>query len=313
MFMYDLHQSRQNYEEFDVFSLDDVDAAFEKIIQLKYNQPVQLEGEGRGLTITPLPAGHMIGGSIWRIVKDNEEDIIYAVDYNHKRERHLNGCVLEQLNRPSLLITDAYNARYSQARRKERDEQLMNIILATLRDNGNCLIAVDTAGRVLELAYMLDQLWRDPESGLMAYSLALLNTISYNVIEFAKSQIEWMSQVIMRSFETQRQNPFQFKHLHPCHNLKELQQSFNGKQPRVVLASQPDLESGFARELFIEWCNNPRNSIILTQRSPSNTLAYQIINHPQKHITIGIKQRIPLEGLELEEYLWKQKEKNPIL
>lgn len=48
---------------------------------------------------------------------------------------------------------------------------------------------MDTAGRVLELIHMLDQLWRNKESGLIAYSLAILNNVSYNVVEFAKSQV----------------------------------------------------------------------------------------------------------------------------
>ena len=46
-----------------------------------------ISGKGHGLTITPYAAGHMIGGTMWKIVKDGEEDIIYAVDYNHKKER----------------------------------------------------------------------------------------------------------------------------------------------------------------------------------------------------------------------------------
>jgi hypothetical protein len=44
MFMYDLYQSHHNMENFELFSLDDVDAAFDKIIQLKYNQSVSLKG-----------------------------------------------------------------------------------------------------------------------------------------------------------------------------------------------------------------------------------------------------------------------------
>jgi len=44
-------------------------------------------GKGHGLTITPYSTGHMVGGAMWRIVKEGEEDIIYAVDYNHKKER----------------------------------------------------------------------------------------------------------------------------------------------------------------------------------------------------------------------------------
>ncbi len=104
MFMYDLHQSRSNSEDFTLFTLDHVDAAFDLFVQLKYDQSIPLEGlfkylgknnlrfffcsgNGQGLTITPLPAGHMIGGAIWKISKEGEEEIVYAVDYNHKKER----------------------------------------------------------------------------------------------------------------------------------------------------------------------------------------------------------------------------------
>ena len=101
--MYDLYQSRSNSEDFTLFTLDHVDAAFDLFVQLKYDQSIPLEGlverfllnklcffslgNGQGLTITPLPAGHMIGGAIWKISKEGEEEIVYAVDYNHKKER----------------------------------------------------------------------------------------------------------------------------------------------------------------------------------------------------------------------------------
>ncbi|CAH0550597.1 unnamed protein product [Brassicogethes aeneus] len=306
MFMYDLYQSHYNMKEFDIFSLDDVDATFEKIIQLKYNQSVPLKGKGYGLTITPLPAGHMIGGTIWKIMKVGEEDIIYANDFNHKKERHLNGCELEKLQRPSLLITDAYNASYQQARRRARDEKLMTNILQTLRNNGNVLIAVDTAGRVLELAHMLDQLWRNKESGLLAYSLALCNNVSYNVVEFAKSQIEWMSDKLMRNFEGARNNPFQFKHLQLCHSLHELAKV---SSPKVVLASSADMESGYSRELFLQWCSNPNNSLIITSRTSPGTLARELVdNGGNREIEMNVEKRVKLEGAELEEYEKKMKE-----
>ncbi len=71
----------------------------------------------------------MIGGTIWKIVKDGEEEIIYAVDFNHKKEQHLNGCDVERVQRPSLLITDAFNLSYRQIRRRQRDEMLITTIL----------------------------------------------------------------------------------------------------------------------------------------------------------------------------------------
>ncbi|XP_055042237.1 cleavage and polyadenylation specificity factor subunit 2 [Misgurnus anguillicaudatus] len=305
MFMYDLYQSRHNTEDFGLFTLDDVDSAFDKIQQLKYSQIVNLKGKGHGLSITPLPAGHMIGGTIWKIVKDGEEEIVYAVDFNHKREIHLNGCSLETISRPSLLITDSFNASYVQPRRKQRDEQLLTNVMETLRGDGNVLIAVDTAGRVLELAQLLDQIWRTKDAGLGVYSLALLNNVSYNVVEFSKSQVEWMSDKLMRCFEDKRNNPFQFRHLSLCHGLSDLSRV---PSPKVVLCSQPDLESGFSRELFIQWCQDPKNSVILTYRTTPGTLARYLIDNPgEKRIDLEIRKRCRLEGRELEEYLEKEK------
>lgn len=44
MFMYDLHQSRSNSEDFNLFTLDHIDAAFDLFVQLKYDQSISLEG-----------------------------------------------------------------------------------------------------------------------------------------------------------------------------------------------------------------------------------------------------------------------------
>lgn len=31
-------------------------------------------------------AGHLLGGTVWKITKDGE-DVVYAVDFNHRKER----------------------------------------------------------------------------------------------------------------------------------------------------------------------------------------------------------------------------------
>merc|ERR1712233_157605 len=181
--------------------------------------------------------------------------------------------------------------------------------LTTLRGGGNVLVAVDTAGRVLELAHMMDQLWGNKDSGLLAYSLALLNNVAFNVVEFAKSQIDWMSEKLMNMFREKRSNPFQFRHLKLCHSMAEVNKV---PAPKVVLASMPDMECGFARELFLQWCTNPKNSVILTSRSSPGTLARQLIAHQgdrDRVIPLEVRRRIKLTGAELEEYRQKEKEK----
>ncbi|XP_073989690.1 probable cleavage and polyadenylation specificity factor subunit 2 [Rhodnius prolixus] len=305
MFMYDLYQSRYNNEDFTIFNLDDVDAAFDKIVQLKYNQTARLKGRCHGLNIVPIAAGHMIGGTIWRIKKIGEEDIVYAVDFNHKKERHLNGCSFARLQRPSILITNSFNSTFQQERRKVRDEKLFTNILQTLSNNGSVLIAVDTAGRVLELALMLEQLWSNENSGLQNHFLCFLNNVSYNVIEFAKSQIEWMSDELMKSFESARFNPFQVKYIKTCHSLIDIHKISVSK---VVLASMPDLECGFARDLCLEWLSDPANTIIFTSRTSRGTLARKLIDltPSQKTIHVTVKKRERLTGEELANYRKEQ-------
>ncbi|KRY38523.1 Cleavage and polyadenylation specificity factor subunit 2 [Trichinella spiralis] len=324
MFLYDWYQSFQNYEDFQIFSLDDVDQVFDKVLQVKYNQQVSMKGRGHGLQIVPLPAGHMIGGTIWRITKMGEEEIVYAVDFNHKKERHLNGCPLESIARPNLLITDAYMCGTALLRRKFRDEALLSTILKTLRSGGNVLIVVDTAGRVLELVQLLDQLWHNAEAGLLLYSLIFMNSVAFNVVEFAKSQVEWMSERMLRMFEEGRSNPFQFRHAQLCHSLAELTRLRSPKvlsfrdaffSDKVVLASQPDLDSGFSRELFLDWCIDAKNCIILTSRARIGSLCSKLIemvSSPErigtKQITVQVKRRVRLEGHELDEFRVKKRE-----
>lgn len=311
MFMTDLLLSKLNNQEFDLFDLDDIKKAFEndKIVHLNFNQTFHLDDHRFGLSITPLAAGHMIGGTIWKIVKDNEEDIIYAVDYNHKKERHLNGCVLDTITRPSLLITDAYNALNHQGRMKERDQKFLSTILETLRGGGNILVACDTAGRVLEIAYMLDHIWRNKDTGLSAYSLALVNNVAAKMIEITTSTIEWMSDNILREFDSSRDNPFKFKHLQVRQQLEDLRYL---PQPITVLATQPDLECGFAKDLFALWSTDPKNSIIFTQRPAPNTLGYQVLHSTTRLIEVEIWQRIELQGEELQEYKKKEEEKKQL-
>ncbi|XP_055338680.1 cleavage and polyadenylation specificity factor subunit 2-like [Paramacrobiotus metropolitanus] len=305
MFMYDLYQSRHDYEDFDLFTLDHIDAAFDRIIQVKYNQTVALKGKGEGIRLTALCAGHMLGACLWKIGKD-EEEIVYAVDFAHKKERHLSALSLDSINRPHLLICDILNGAYNPPKRRTRDEELMTTILQTLRQEGDVLICIDTAGRVLELAYMLDQLWQNKESGLNNFGVCILNNVAYNAIEFAKSQVEWMSDKLVRGFEDNRQNPFAFTNVQLCHSQSELKKV---KSPKVVVASPPDLECGFSRNLFMDYARHAKNTIVFTYRTTVGTLAHFLIQNPRVPVlTIDQRRRVPLEGTELKEYMDKKRE-----
>ncbi len=67
----------------------------------------------------------------------------------------------------------------------------------------------------------------------------------------------------------------------------------------------PDLESGFSRDLFSLWCENPRNTVIVTNRNAEGTLASQLVKNIGKtdwKLTLEMKKRIKLTGKELEDH-----------
>lgn len=56
----------------------------------------------------------------------------------------------------------------------------------------------------------------------MTYNLVMLSHVASSVVEFAKSQVEWMSDKVLKSFEVGRYNPFQFRHVQLCHTHIDL-------------------------------------------------------------------------------------------
>ncbi|THG15525.1 hypothetical protein TEA_012046 [Camellia sinensis var. sinensis] len=302
--MYDHYLSRKQVSEFDLFTLDDVDSAFQNVTRLTYSQNHHLSGKGEGIVIAPHVAGHLLGGTLWKITKDGE-DVIYAVDFNHRKERHLNGTVLESFVRPAVLITDAYNALNNQPSRRQRDQEFLDAILKTLRADGNVLLPVDTAGRVLELILILEQYWAQHH---LTYPIFFLTYVASSTIDYVKSFLEFMSDSIAKSFEHTRDNAFLLKHTTLLINNNELENIPDG--PKIVLASMASLEAAFSHDIFVEWAPDVKNLVLFTERGQFGTLARMLqADPPPKAVKVTMSKRVPLVGDELAAY---EEERNRI-
>ncbi|GKV31150.1 hypothetical protein SLEP1_g39882 [Rubroshorea leprosula] len=304
--MYDQYLSRKQVSEFDLFTLDDIDSVFQNVTRLTYSQNYHLSGKGEGIVIAPHVAGHLLGGTVWKITKDGE-DVIYAVDFNRRKEKHLNGTVLESFVRPAVLITDAYNALNNQPPRpqRERDKDFVDTISRTLEAGGNVLLPVDTAGRVLELLLTLEEHWTLRSWN---YPIFFLTYVASSTIDYVKSFLEWMSDSIAKSFETSRDNAFLLKHVTLLISKSELDKAPDA--PKVVLASMASLEAGFSHDIFAEWATDPRNLVLFTERGQFGTLARMLqADPPPKAVKLTMSRRVPLVGEELIAYEEEQNRK----
>lgn len=181
------------------------------------------EGKCQGLTITPFNAGHTIGGTIWKIRSPSSGTILYAVNVNHMRERHLDGAVLiskssggvfEPLARPDLLITDAERTSVVNSKQRDRDvaligtshyrfpclfphAHLLDIITSTLTSShrSSVLIPCDSSTRVLELLVLLDQHWKFSR---LTYPICLLSRTGSEMLTFVRSMMEWLGGTVSK-------------------------------------------------------------------------------------------------------------------
>jgi cleavage and polyadenylation specificity factor subunit 2 len=173
------------------------------------------------LTITPFNAGHTLGGTIWKIRSPAVGTIVYAVNMNHMRERHLDGTVLtsgaggtvfESLARPDLLITDAGRANVIGGRRKDRDAALIgttlldppflllifmwsDTITTTLSSRSSLLLPCDASTRVLELLVLLDQHW---SFARLKFPICLLSRTGREMLTFVRSMMEWLGGTVSK-------------------------------------------------------------------------------------------------------------------
>ena len=271
--------SRTQREPFTLFGEKDIRATMTHFLSADYGNELAIETKN-GLRITVHKAGGKIGGGVWTITNEMES-IVYAVSYNSLNEVLLDPFSAELLARPWMLITDISNVGVSVPKRTERDTQLQNAVATTLLREGNVLLPVDSASRWLELALVLLSGKRPPPL-LYLLSYASEQAASPKYIEYLRQSGHLAKDLY--ALEAARSNggggggggdPLKLLESGRVVRVKSLS-DVRGKA--CVLASGPDLASGFAKDLFLRWCSGPMNTVIFTDRGSERSLARTIIS-----------------------------------
>lgn len=312
------------------FTLDDVDLCFSDVVQVKYNQEEELgstlQDKENHVRICALPAGRTVGGTSWQVTS-GVATILYAVGMNLKKETVLDGADLKLFPQsPSLLIVDCNCSHLIKpssflltTTKKKKDmssqDTLVAVIIEALRSRvgGNVLIPCESAGRALELMQVLARNVMDSKTRLEIDSLVYLSPMAHNILEFAKAQLEWMSESLCDSFYKGKSNPFEFTSndrrpplLRCATSLAELDRMGSGT--KIVLATDSSLSTGFAKELLLLWGGDPKCKVIFTHEPDSLSLGAEILSQidtPPVIVTVVKTEKVLLAGNELKEYLAK--------
>ena len=236
--------SRQNQ----LFSLDDIDRCLSRLVTVRYSQNIPIpESASMGHMQRPIHccavgAGRTIGGAMWRI-RHGATEILYAMDINLRREIVLDGAALDLLpSAPALVIVEGGCAgrteiKFSTAAAKKRQKGedttgIVEKVVDTLRVRGSALIPCESASRLLEILQILGKHWID--SRITIDHLVFLSPMAHNILEFARSQIEWMNDTLSKQFiQLGKLNPFELPPVKLATSLRELEKLYPGPKVRV--------------------------------------------------------------------------------
>ncbi|XWS37847.1 hypothetical protein CRYUN_Cryun19dG0080600 [Craigia yunnanensis] len=235
-----METSVQQVSEFDLFTLDDIDSAFQNVTRLTYSQNDHLPESFVRHAVLITDTYNALNNQPPKQQRERYRDFVALM--------HFNACTYGHT--PNLIeILSAYT------------------ISKTLEAGGNVLLPVDTAGRVLELLLVLEEHWLLKS---LNFPIFFLTYVAPSTIDYVKSFLEWMSDAIAKSFETSRDNAFLLKHATLLISKNELDKAPDG--PKVVLASMASLEAGFSHDIFVEWAADINNLVLFTERGQQNRL-----------------------------------------
>ena len=294
-------------------TVEEIAAYFNAINSLKYSQPHQpipspFSPPLGGLTVTAYSAGHTLGGTIWHI-QHGLESIVYAADWNQTRENLSPGAawlssstggaeIIEPLRQPTALICSSRGIEKSNPLpRKKRDETLITLVRDTVSQGGKVLIPADSSARVLEIAFLLNQVWRENIDGPHSATykdarIYMASKTSKATMRYLQSMLEWMDESVMRDAEAAMTGKGKDSTVHPLdwnfvkqvEKQSQLERILRRKSPAIILASDSSLEWGFSRLALQALAKDSRNLVIMTEKvtveeqGPSG-LGAQLWNH----------------------------------
>lgn len=213
---------------------------------------------------------------------------------------------MEAVRRPDLLITSISRATHINARRKDRDAALVDVIHNTIRSGRSVLMPVDASARLLELLVLLDQHWAYAYP-TARFPLCLVSATGREVIERARTLMEWMTKQWATKGKEGDDNtddrankgrkaggsggrggqaahqapssPLDFKYLRIFSSMKAMDDVLAQSDAKLVLAWPPSMAYGPSRKLFARMASSERDVVLLTSMGEPGTLTRWLWNH----------------------------------
>lgn len=241
---------------------------FDRLNIVKYMQPISF----KNLVFTAHNSGNTIGGTIWDI-KIGCENLIIALDINHKRENHIDGADIKLFNKNNIILTNCNYMNSPCLERKKRDEIILDAVKENLKSKGKVIILTPYC-RLLELGLILNG-----SKFLEKMKISVVSHLAKKFSEQTAMLIEFSGENAIENLCKTKDNPFLFDNIIFNNVIEDDSDIF------IV----PQKSSGFLRILLDKYGGSKNNSFLNFQDFEKENLLYFDKNYLNEENTKKIK------------------------
>ncbi|CDW72718.1 cleavage and polyadenylation specificity factor subunit 2-like [Stylonychia lemnae] len=286
--MYEFFIQKKECGNFEYFSLQDVERAFERIEQVSYNENRKIRVRETELILSALPSGNSIGGACWKI-EYNKQVIIYAVELNNKPLNITVPMKFDDFKNANILISNLYltpksiksnqKGQASKIYQYLSQEKLRLKLEKVLVDHqGSILIPLSDKNRILQCLITLENMfqsntklqaqYKNQQSQQVDSPVIYIENMSRDTLGVGRSHLGWMNFQDNKVFQDIDENPINFVYVAEIFSIGEYRQLED--KPRVIVTSLASFEQGFSRQMLQDFSDHPKNEILFLQKSTPN-------------------------------------------
>lgn len=233
----------------------------------------------KGLTITLIPAGHILGSAMIK-VSDGKHTLVYTGDINLSRTRLLNGADLKSLNADTLITESTYGAEKDEFRSEhETVTKFVASIRDTLKRGGKVIVPSFAVGRAQEVLFIIDDYM---SSGAIPKVPIYIDGMIQKVMKIHRHNViycrkELQSRILMSDFDPFKSDNFTYVEKKSARNG-----IVTGDESSIIVTTSGMLSGGPILYYLQRMARNPLNKLILVGYQAEGTLGRQLQDGAKK-------------------------------
>jgi len=258
------------------------------LASLKYFKPVlngQIININENIAVKFSDAGHILGSSIIELwIKDEEDTIklVYSGDLGMREKPILNDPA--RIESADFLIMEATYGNRVHENIEKRAEELINIILKTVRRGGSVIIPSFAVGRTQELIYELNKYYDShineigtKENELKKIPVYIDSPLAIKATEVFKRNSHAFDEEA-KNYIMKGDNPLYFKNLHYIQSAEESKALNFSNEPKIIITASGMCEAGRIRHHLKHDLWRKEASVVFVGYQAEGTLGRRLLD-----------------------------------